>query len=42
VTLRHVEPAVWRRLLVLANITLAEFHYIINEAMGWTCAHLPT
>src|SRR5664280_203607 len=40
VTLRQVKPAVWRRLLVPADVTLAEFHYIINEAMGWTCSHL--
>jgi hypothetical protein len=40
VTLRHVKPAVWRRLLVESEITLGELHFVLNEAMGWSCSHL--
>ena len=40
VTLSHIKPAVWRQLLVPADMTLAELHFVINEAMGWTCSHL--
>ena len=40
VSLLHVKPAVWRRLLVRADTTLAELHFILNEAMGWSCSHL--
>jgi len=39
VTLLGVEPAVWRRLLVPADITLGELHFVVNEAMGWDCSH---
>jgi hypothetical protein len=35
-----VEPAIWRRLLVSADITLGKLHFVLNEAMGWTCSHL--
>lgn len=46
VTLGHVEPDVWRRLLVPADVDLAKLHAIINEAMGWTnrasCDHSRT
>ena len=40
VSLLHVKPAVWRRLLVRADTSLAELHFILNEAMGWSCSHL--
>jgi len=42
VTLLGVEPSVWRRLLVPASITLTELHFVINEALGWSCAQLHT
>lgn len=35
VSLEHVRPLVWRRLLVPANVTLACLHRIIQTAMGW-------
>ena len=40
VTLNDVEPAIWRRLLVPADITLGELHLVLNEVMGWTDSHL--
>lgn len=40
VTLAGVRPPVWRRLLVSGETTLAELHWIIQAAMGWTDSHL--
>ena len=34
VTLEHVKPAVWRRLLVPANLSLAKLHRVLQIAMG--------
>lgn len=40
VTLQDTAPAVWRRLLVPADMTLARFHRVLQDAMGWTNSHL--
>jgi len=40
VTLRDVEPAIWRRLVVPATLTLRELHAVIQTAMGWEGYHL--
>lgn len=40
VTLRDVEPRIWRRLRVRANITLTVFHDVLQKVMGWTDSHL--
>jgi hypothetical protein len=40
VTLAEVEPVVWRRLLVPAEMTLAKLHSALQPAMGWTNSHL--
>ncbi len=40
VSLREVEPAVWRRLVVPASLTLGELHHVIQTAMGWRDHHL--
>lgn len=40
VTLNHVHPPVARRMLVLTSLTLLEFHWVIQAAMGWTDSHL--
>jgi hypothetical protein len=40
ITLAHVEPPIWRRLLVPADITLGTLHLVLNEVMGWTDSHL--
>jgi hypothetical protein len=40
VELQHLKPAIWRRLLVPAAITLARLHKVLQIAMGWTDSHL--
>lgn len=40
VTLRHVKPPVWRRLLVRGDVTLYKLHQTIQIAMGWTDSHM--
>ena len=40
VTLRDIEPPIWRRLLVPASLTLHELHAVIQTAMGWEDYHL--
>lgn len=40
VVLNDIEPAIWRRLIVPLNTTLAELHHILQAAMGWTDSHL--
>jgi hypothetical protein len=40
VTLRHVEPAVWRTLVVPADIPLAALHEVLQAAFGWDNGHL--
>ncbi len=40
VTLRHITPLIWRRLLVTRDTTIAQFHYILQTVMGWEDLHL--
>lgn len=40
VTLRHVNPPIWRRIVVPDSYTLLQLHAVIQEAMGWTDSHL--
>jgi hypothetical protein len=40
VTLRGVRPPIWRRIRVGGHHTLAEFHEILQEVIGWTNTHL--
>jgi hypothetical protein len=40
ITLRHIRPAVWRRLQVLGDTSLGELHRVIQVAMGWSDSHL--
>ena len=40
ITLRGIEPPIWRRMLVPAAANLAMLHAIIQEAMGWEDCHL--
>jgi len=40
ITLAHIEPPVWRRLLVRGDISLGLLHATIQVAMGWTNSHL--
>lgn len=38
--LLDIEPAIWRRFVVPANITLDRLHDVIQIVMGWTDSHL--
>ena len=40
VTLRDVQPPVWRRIEVPGNVTLAELHSILQTVMCWLDSHL--
>jgi len=40
VTLRDIEPAIWRRLLVPDSLTLRELHAVLQTAFGWQDYHL--
>ena len=40
VTLTHIKPAIWRRILVPENTTLAHLHDILQITMGWADSHL--
>jgi len=40
ITLKDIAPPVWRRLLVPGSISLFEFHWDIQRAMGWQNCHL--
>jgi hypothetical protein len=40
VWLQGISPMVWRRLLVRSDGTIADLHYTIQIAMGWSDVHL--
>lgn len=40
ITLRHIEPPVWRRFLVKADTKLGELHDTLQAVMGWEFEHL--
>ena len=40
VWLREISPAIWRRLLVRSDSTVADLHYTLQIALGWTDSHL--
>jgi site-specific recombinase XerD len=35
-----IHPMIWRRIRVSSNSTIADLHYIVQIAMGWTDYHL--
>lgn len=39
-TLKWSNPAIWRRVVVRADMPLDRLHYVIQMAMGWTNSHL--
>lgn len=40
IQLLDIEPVIWRRFVVPANITLDRLHDVIQIVMGWTDSHL--
>jgi len=40
VTLVDTESPIWRCLLVPTNMLLGDFHFVLQDAMGWTNSHL--
>ena len=40
ITLRYLEPEIWRRVLVPHDITLPRLHDVIQIVMGWTNSHM--
>jgi hypothetical protein len=40
VTLRDIDPPIWRRLQVAGDTTLGDLHWILQLGMGWTHSHL--
>ena len=40
VTLRYIQPPIWRRIVVPDTITLGALHAVIQITMGWTNSHL--
>jgi hypothetical protein len=40
ISLQGSKPKIWRRILVKSDITLVDFHKIIQTVMGWTNSHL--
>ena len=40
IRLLEIEPEIWRRFVVPADITLDRLHDVIQIVMGWTDSHL--
>jgi hypothetical protein len=40
ITLEHIEPAIWREVVVPGAITLAKLHTVIQICMGWENYHI--
>jgi hypothetical protein len=40
ITLTGTQPRIWRRLRVPATLTLAQFHDVLQTAIGWKNCHL--
>ncbi len=40
ITLRYIDPPIWRAIEVPANTKLGKLHRIVQIAMGWTDTHL--
>jgi hypothetical protein len=40
ITLRGIEPKIWRRILVPSTMSLPRFHRVIQATMGWLDYHL--
>ena len=40
IELQHIEPLIWRRILVPETLKLAKLDRIVQAAIGWTNSHL--
>lgn len=40
ISLREIEPLIWRRVEVPATITLPKLHMVFQDSFGWTNSHL--
>jgi hypothetical protein len=40
INLNEIQPSIWRRIQVPAEISLFKLHFILQLAMGWTNSHL--
>ena len=40
ISLKGFKPKIWRRILVHENLSVPDFHKIIQTTMGWTNSHL--
>jgi hypothetical protein len=40
ITIQKVDPPIWRRLLLPAEMNLAQLHEVIQASFGWTDSHL--
>jgi len=40
IALRGFKPKIWRRVLIPADLPMADFHEIIQTTMGWENSHL--
>lgn len=38
--LKHIKPKIWRSILVKSDLSLLDFHKIIQTCTGWTNFHL--
>lgn len=40
IALKGFKPKIWRRILIPSDISMSDFHYVIQVVMGWTNSHL--
>lgn len=40
ISLNHIKPEIWRRILVPSDMMLPDLHKVIQTAMGWSNSHL--
>ncbi len=40
IALKGFKPKIWRRVLIPSDISMSDFHYVIQVVMGWTNSHL--
>ena len=40
ISLKYLQPSIWRRIKVSSQLSLLDLHYVIQHAFGWTNSHL--